>query len=78
MERKPDLTTKAVLTFQEVLEYTGFSASYLYKLTSLGLIPHNKPRGKMIFFNRLELEKWLLTDHTAGINQRAATHCACR
>lgn len=52
--------TKAVLTFQEAVEYTGFSAAYLYKLTSAKTIPHNKPNGKAIFFDRRELEDWLM------------------
>jgi excisionase family DNA binding protein len=50
---------KTVLTFDEVAEYTGLSRSYLYKLTSSGQIPHFKPRSKMLYFNRLELEEWL-------------------
>lgn len=51
---------KAALTFDEAARYTGFSRSYLYKLTSTGKIPCCKPQGKMIFFDRVELEKWLL------------------
>ena len=54
------LTKKAVLTLIEVAEYTGLSKSHLYKLTSLGKIPHFKPEGKYIYFDRLEIEKWLL------------------
>lgn len=55
-----DLTTKKLLNFTEACEYTGFRASYLYKLTSTGRIPHYKPYGKMIFFDRVELENFLL------------------
>lgn len=54
-----DLTSKNVLNFEEACEYTGFRASYLYKLTSTGKIPHYKPYGKMIFFRREELEEFL-------------------
>ena len=54
-----DLTSKNVLNFEETCEYTGFRASYLYKLTSTGKIPHYKPYGKMIFFRREELEEFL-------------------
>lgn len=54
-----DLTAKNVLNFEEACEYTGFRASYLYKLTSTGKIPHYKPYGKMIFFRREELEEFL-------------------
>ena len=54
-----DITTKNVLNFEEAVEYTGMKASYLYKLTSTGKIPHYKPYGKMIFFRREELEDFL-------------------
>jgi len=54
-----DLTTKAVLNFAEVCEYTGFKASFLYKLTSTGQIPHYKPYGKILFFRREEIEEFL-------------------
>ncbi len=51
---------KEVLTFEEACEFTGISKSYLYKLTSSGMIPYAKPNGKMIFFERKELVSWLL------------------
>jgi len=54
-----NLNEKEVLTASEACQYTGFSKSYLYKLTSRREIPHYKPSGKMVFFNRHELEAWL-------------------
>ncbi|MBN1820243.1 MAG: helix-turn-helix domain-containing protein [Prolixibacteraceae bacterium] len=54
-----DLTTKNVLNFEEAVEYTGFSHSYLYKLTSAQKIPCYRPYGKMLFFKRVELEEFL-------------------
>lgn len=54
-----EATTKNVLTLEEALEYTGFARSYLYKLTAARKIPHYKPNGKRLFFNREELERWL-------------------
>ncbi|MDL5512933.1 helix-turn-helix domain-containing protein [Arenibacter sp. M-2] len=51
---------KEVLTFEETCDYTGISRSYLYKLTSSGNIPHSKPNGKMIFFEKEKLNDWLL------------------
>jgi excisionase family DNA binding protein len=53
------LSQKAVLTFDEGAEYSGLSKSFLYKLTSTGKVPHSKPNGKNIFFDRVELENWL-------------------
>ncbi len=51
---------KEVLTFEEASEYTGISRSYLYKLTASKDIPHSKPNGKMIFFEKKKLNEWLL------------------
>lgn len=51
---------KTVLTFNETLVYTGLSRSYMYKLTSSRRIPHHKPHGKLIYFDRAELDAWLL------------------
>ncbi|MEH6405787.1 MAG: helix-turn-helix domain-containing protein [Leeuwenhoekiella sp.] len=54
------LSSKRVLTLEEACDYTGISRSYLYRLTSKGMIPHSKPNGKLIYFEREELEQWLL------------------
>ena len=53
-------SNKEVLTFEEACEYTGISRSYLYKLTASNNIPHSKPNGKMIFFEKKKLNEWLL------------------
>ena len=47
------------ITIDEAAKYLGFSKSYLYKLTSNGKIPHYKPSGKIIFFKKSELNKWI-------------------
>ena len=52
--------SKEVLTFDEAALFTGFSKSYLYKLTSAGIIPHSKPNGKNLFFDRVKVQTWLL------------------
>lgn len=52
--------SKEVLTFDEASDYTGISRSYLYKLTASGKIPHSKPNGKMVFFDKKKLVHWLL------------------
>jgi predicted DNA-binding transcriptional regulator AlpA len=54
------LYQKETLTFPEGCDYCGFMPSHMYKLTSLDIIPHYKPNGKMIFFRRTELDAWLL------------------
>lgn len=59
IEQNTLLAAKQVLTFDDVAILTGLSKSTLYKLTSQGKIPHYKPSGKMVYFDRKELEKWL-------------------
>lgn len=52
-------TTKNILTFYEACSYLGISKSHLYKLTGNQEVPHYKPRGKMIYFSREELDEWV-------------------
>ncbi len=47
------------LTIQEAADYLGFSKSHLYKLTAQNKIHHYKPQGKMIYFNKMELNEWV-------------------
>lgn len=61
-------TTKKVFTFQEACMYIGISESMLYKLTSGKEIPHYKPRGKMIYFAKEELDEWLLQNYEPTID----------
>ena len=51
--------TKNVLSFDEASKYLNLSKSYLYKLTSAQQIPHYKPQGKMIYFEKDALDTWL-------------------
>lgn len=53
------LHSKNVLSFEEASHFLNLSKSYLYKLTSGNLIPHYKPQGKMLYFEKTELEAWL-------------------
>ena len=50
---------KSVLTAQEAALYLGWSISYLYKKTMSKDVPHYKPMGKTLYFDRLELEAWM-------------------
>jgi len=59
------LTQKTVLNFDEVASYTGLSKSYLYKLTCSGGVPCYKPQGKHIYFNKQEIDLWLLQNKKA-------------
>lgn len=61
---------KTVLNFAEACEFTGLSKTYMYKLTHQGRIPHFKPHGKNIYFNREELERWLLQNPVKTAEQK--------
>ena len=63
IERKLDelaVANKEVLNLKEAAKYLNVSCSHLYKLTYSKQIPHYKPRGKQVFFERKELDRWLL------------------
>lgn len=55
-------SVKEVMTLDEAAIYLGVSKSHLYKLTSSKKIPHYKPSNKLIFFKRVELEAWALSN----------------
>ncbi|MDX1828230.1 MAG: helix-turn-helix domain-containing protein [Lutibacter sp.] len=68
---------KQVLNFNETCKYLELSQSHLYKLTSTGAIPHYKPNGKKIYFQRQELDQWLLRnrmDSQDEIEKQAADY----
>lgn len=58
-------STKEVLTSDEVARYMGISKSYLYKLTMKAAIPCYRPMGKLVYFNRREIETWLQSNRAA-------------
>lgn len=68
---------KEVLTFEETCEYTGISRSYLYKLTAAGNIPHSKPNGKLIFFEKRKLNDWLLQNSRTPTSEFSGAVLGC-
>ncbi len=71
------MSVNKVLTFNEACEYLGYKKSYLYKLTSAKIIPHSKPNGKKIFFERDKLEGWMLSNPSSSLSDKnilAATY----
>ena len=48
------------LSVKKAARYTGLSKSHLYKLTHFQLIPHYKPRGKLVYFLKKDLDKFLI------------------
>ena len=69
-------TQKEVLTSDEAARYMGVSKSNLYKLTMTKQIPHYKT-GKLCYFNRQELERWLQSNRIATgeeLSQKAQSY----
>lgn len=54
------LAGKNVLTFDDVCKLTGYKANHLKKLMQSNKIPYYRPNGKKVFFNRAEVENWLM------------------
>lgn len=55
------LQGKTALNMEEAATLTGYSKDHLYKLVCQNKIPHYKnDGGKYTYFNKAELESWLL------------------
>ena len=64
------ISQSKVLTFEQGCAYLGFAKSYVYKLTSAGILPFSKPNGKTIFFDREKLEAWMLSNQSISHFER--------
>lgn len=64
------MISKNVLNIKEACEYLGYKKSYIYKLTSAGIIPHSKPNGKTIFFDKTKLEEWMLSNPSISLSDK--------
>lgn len=65
IERYSLLSAKNVLCLEDVVLLTGLSKSHLYKLTCSHQIPHYKPNGKQVYFDRTEIEVWMKQNRIA-------------
>lgn len=73
------IAQKPFLTVEELAAYIGCKVSYIYKMTHNREIPHYKPGGKMIYFNREEIDEWILSQRVATADEiRAEAHCRNR
>ncbi|MEO6731372.1 MAG: DNA-binding protein [Ferruginibacter sp.] len=55
------LSQKEILNVEELAIYTGWSKSYIYKLTMACMIPHYKPHegAKLLYFKKSEIENYM-------------------
>lgn len=75
-----DLTAaKVMLTTTEAAALLGISKSCLYKMTMRREVPFYKPMGgKLSYFNRTELESWMMRNRIATdeeLSQKAQAYC---
>ena len=59
IERNSLLAAKNVLTIDDAALLTNMSKSTIYKLTCSRQVPFYRPNGKLVYFDRQELESWL-------------------
>lgn len=51
---------KDILSVTEASAFLNLSPSFLYKLTCTNSLPFYKPNGKKIYFQKKDLENWVL------------------
>lgn len=56
---EPVVSTKELLSVEELSDYLSISKSNIYKLTSNREIPHYKPGGKFVYFKKSEIIEWV-------------------
>lgn len=61
------LAAKKVLDVNDMVLLTGLSKGYIYKLTCKNEIPYYKPNGKLIYFDRQEIEDWMRQNRVASV-----------
>jgi len=69
---------KEVMNLNQLCDYLELSKSHLYKLTSSQEIPHYKRGGKKLYFNKYEIDNWLLQNKIVTrkeIEMQAANYC---
>ena len=66
---------KQVLTLEEAALFMGISKSSLYKMTHKHELPFFRPYGKLIYFEKAELLKWMRQNRvmTEAETKEAAT-----
>lgn len=79
IERYTLLAAKRVFNLDEAALFLSLKKSYLYKLTSTNQIPFYRPNGKLVYFEKADLENWLRSNRVSSseeIAEKAATYVA--
>lgn len=73
--------TPQPLNLKQAAEYLSISKSYLYKLTCKNQITFFKPMGKLVFFNKADLDTFIFRnrqDTTSELEAQANSFVAKR
>jgi len=62
-------SSKEILNVEDLINYTGYKRSYIYKLVHNNTLPFSKPNGKTLFFEKSEIDAWLLQNKSQSISQ---------
>ena len=77
-EEMAAILQKEILSVRETALYIGLSLSSVYKLTMQKEIPHYKPTGGRLYFNRKEVDGFMMRNRVATnaeLSQKAADYC---
>lgn len=78
IEKLAKLSYKRALNIDDVSLLTGLSKSHIYRLTCSHQIPHYKPSAKALYFEKSEIEHWMLQNRVtpkAEAESTAIKHC---
>ena len=56
---------KTIMTVDDLAVYLDLSPSYIRKMTHNREIPHYKPSGKKLYFQKEEIDEWVLSSRVA-------------
>ena len=73
IEKMSVLAAKRMLSVKDVALLTGFAEAYVRKLVQESKLPYYRPMGKMIFFDREEIDSFLRTNRIPSAQELAAT-----
>ncbi len=61
------------LNVNEFCMYTGYKRSYVYKMVHERTVPyHKRPRGKFLFFDKDEVDAWMMENRMATKDELAS------
>ncbi|MEK6495446.1 helix-turn-helix domain-containing protein [Myroides odoratimimus] len=60
---------KQIMSVDDLVKYTGFKKSSIYHLVHYNKIPYSKPNGKYLFFDKTEIDNWLMSNKSLSEEQ---------